>query len=173
MMSTVYSEWRCRHHADWLCEGFQGGRYSTLDLQRDALLGAGVDEEHVYEDRASGRHDHRPGLEACLKALQPGNTFVVWKLDRLGRNLKHLVTTVEALLDLGLRLHDLPPHHAGRRVLVKGAASFFGVPRATLRATGRSQPNSSREAYGEPFDVKTAQQRKSLRSLRGAGNRVL
>ena len=40
-----------------------------LDLQRDALLGAGIDE-----DRASGRHDHRPGLEACLKALQPGNT---------------------------------------------------------------------------------------------------
>ena len=46
---------------------------------------AGVAEERIYEDRASGRKDHRPGLEACLKALQPGNTFVVWKLDRLGR----------------------------------------------------------------------------------------
>ena len=40
-----------------------------LDLQRDALIGAGVKEERIYEDRASGRHDHRPGLEACLKAL--------------------------------------------------------------------------------------------------------
>ena len=253
-----------------------------LDLQRDALLGAGIDEERIYEDRASGRHDHRPGLDACLKALQPGNTFVVWKLDRLGRNLKHLVTTVEelhdrdiglrvlagaeidtttangrlvfgifaalaefereliaertraglaaarargrlggrprkmdvamlrlamhamadrdtlvhdlvkrlgittttlymyvngdgsvkapgqklldaapgrmsqeggipveALLDLRRRLHDLPPRHAGRRVLVKGAASFFGVSRATRRATGRSaqfQPRSLRRA---------------------------
>ena len=62
---------------------------------------AGVDQERIYEDRASGRHDHRPGLEACLKALQPGNTSVVWKLDRLGRNLKPLVTTVEELHDRG------------------------------------------------------------------------
>ena len=77
-----------------------------LDLQRDALVGAGVEEERIYEDRASGRHDHRPELEACLKALQPGNTFVVWKLDRLGRNLKHLVTIVDELQgrSVGLRV---------------------------------------------------------------------
>lgn len=68
-----------------------------LDLQRDALLEAGVAAERIYEDRTSGRKDHRPGLEACLKALQPGNTFVVWKLDRLGRDLKHLVNTVDEL----------------------------------------------------------------------------
>ena len=78
-----------------------------LDLQRDALLDAGVEEERIYEDRASGRHDHRPGLEACLKALQPGNTFVVWKLDRLGRNLKHLVTTVDELHARGVGLRVL------------------------------------------------------------------
>ena len=52
-----------------------------LDLQRDALIDAGVAEERIYEDLASGRKDHRPGLEAGLKALQPGNTFVVWKLN--------------------------------------------------------------------------------------------
>ena len=68
-----------------------------LDLQRDALTGAGVEADRIYEDLASGRKDHRPGLEACLKALQPGNTFVVWKLDRLGRDLKHLVNTVDEL----------------------------------------------------------------------------
>ena len=78
-----------------------------LDLQRDALLDAGVDEERLYEDRASGRMDHRPGLEACLKALQPGNTFVVWKLDRLGRDLKHLVTTVDELRARGVGLRVL------------------------------------------------------------------
>ena len=78
-----------------------------LDLQRDALLDAGVDEERLYEDRASGRRDHRPGLEACLKALQPGNTFVVWKLDRLGRDLKHLVTTVDELRARGVGLRVL------------------------------------------------------------------
>ena len=78
-----------------------------LDLQRDVLLDAGVDEERIYEDRVSGRHDHRPGLEACLKALQPANTFLVWKPDRLGRNLKHLVTTVEELHDRGVGLRVL------------------------------------------------------------------
>ena len=68
-----------------------------LDLQRDALTYAGVEANRIYEDLASGRKDHRPGLEACLKALQPGNTLVVWKLDRLGRDLKHLVNTVDEL----------------------------------------------------------------------------
>ena len=78
-----------------------------LDLQRDALIDAGVAEARIYEDRASGRKDHRPGLESCLKALQPGNTFVVWKLDRLGRDLKHLVSTVEALRERGVGLRVL------------------------------------------------------------------
>ena len=68
-----------------------------LDLQRDALIRAGVEADRIYEDHASGRKDHRPGLEACLKALQPGNTLTVWKLDRLGRDLKHLVVTVDEL----------------------------------------------------------------------------
>lgn len=68
-----------------------------LDLPRDALIGVGVEAERIYEDLASGRKDHRPGLEACLKALQPRNTLVVWKLDRLGRDLKHLVNTLDEL----------------------------------------------------------------------------
>jgi DNA invertase Pin-like site-specific DNA recombinase len=69
----------------------------TLDLQRDALLAAGVAAERLYADRASGRKDDRPGLATCLQALQPGDTLVVWKLDRLGRNLKHLVSVVDHL----------------------------------------------------------------------------
>jgi DNA invertase Pin-like site-specific DNA recombinase len=69
----------------------------TLDLQRDALLAAGVAPERIYDDLASGRKDARPGLTACLKALQPGNTLVVWKLDRLGRDLKHLISVVDEL----------------------------------------------------------------------------
>jgi DNA invertase Pin-like site-specific DNA recombinase len=69
----------------------------TLDLQRDALSAAGVDPCRIYEDLASGRKDDRPGLASCVKALQPGNTLVVWKLDRLGRDLKHLVGLVDTL----------------------------------------------------------------------------
>lgn len=73
-----------------------------LDLQRDALIQAGVFSERIYEDLASGRLDDRPGLTACLKALQPGNTLVVWKLDRLGRSLKHLVNISEELKIKGI-----------------------------------------------------------------------
>jgi len=69
----------------------------TFALQRDALAAAGVDPTRLYEDLASGCQDARPGLTACCKALQPGNTLVVWKLDRLGRDLKHLVGLMEEL----------------------------------------------------------------------------
>jgi DNA invertase Pin-like site-specific DNA recombinase len=72
------------------------------DMQKDALLAAGVEPGRIYEDLASGRFDDRPGLAACLKALQPGNTLVVWKLDRLGRNLRHLVNIVEDLREKGV-----------------------------------------------------------------------
>lgn len=60
-----------------------------LDLQKDALLIAGVEVPMIYEDLASGKKDNRPGLEACLKALRSGDTLVVWKLDRLGRDLRY------------------------------------------------------------------------------------
>jgi DNA invertase Pin-like site-specific DNA recombinase len=56
---------------------------------------------------ASGRCDDRPGLVACLKAIQPGNTLVIWKLDRLGRDLRHLVNTVEDLRTRGIGLKVL------------------------------------------------------------------
>lgn len=69
----------------------------VLDLQTDALIEAGVPEHRIYQDRVSSKTARRLGLNACLKALQPGNTLVVWKLDRLGRDLKHLVNTVDEL----------------------------------------------------------------------------
>lgn len=74
----------------------------VLDLQKDALIQAGIAADRIYEDLASGRFDDRPGLAACLKALQPGNTLVVWKLDRLGRSLKHLVNITEELKAKGV-----------------------------------------------------------------------
>lgn len=86
----------------------------TTDLQRDALLAAGVEPERIYEDLASGRIDARPGLEAALKALREGDTLIVWKLDRLGRSLRHLVNTV----------YDLTQHGIGFRVLTGQGASI-------------------------------------------------
>lgn len=95
----------------------------TLDLQRDALQAVGVAPERLYEDRMSGRHDARPGLEACLKALREGDALCVWKLDRLGRNLRHLVETVD----------DLQRRGVGLRVLTgEGAAIDTASPSGKL-----------------------------------------
>ena len=79
----------------------------SLDLQRDALAPAGVDAVNVYHDLASGVRDGRPGLDSCLRALRKGDVLVVWKLDRLGRNLAHLVNTVQDLSARGVGLRVL------------------------------------------------------------------
>src|SRR4051812_50084156 len=79
----------------------------TLAPQRDALLSAGVEPDRIYQDLASGRHDARPGLSACLKALQPGNTLVLWKLDRLGPDLKPLIMAAADLRGRGPCLEGL------------------------------------------------------------------
>ncbi len=67
------------------------------DLQRDALLKAGVDARNIFEDRASGARDDRTGLGEALEYVNPGDVFVVWKLDRLGRSLTHLINIVNGL----------------------------------------------------------------------------
>ena len=69
----------------------------VLDLQIDTLIKAGVKEENIYSDKASGVKEDRLGLESCLKALREDDILVVWKLDRLGRNLKHLISIVDDL----------------------------------------------------------------------------
>lgn len=74
----------------------------VLDLQKDALIAAGVEADHIYQDMASGAKDDRPGLGSCLKSLRKGDVLVIWKLDRLGRNLKHLITVVEDLTKRGV-----------------------------------------------------------------------
>ena len=81
-------------------------RQST-DLQRDALLAAGVDARHLYEDRASGAKDDRSGLAMALEFVRPGDVLVVWKLDRLGRSLSHLLTIVNALKDKRVAFRSL------------------------------------------------------------------
>ncbi len=90
------------------------GSQSTA-LQRDALIASGVDPEQIYEDRVSGVTTERPGLDSCLKALRghaegqvgAGDILVVWKLDRLGRSLKHLVQLMEDLDKRGIGLRSL------------------------------------------------------------------
>jgi DNA invertase Pin-like site-specific DNA recombinase len=98
----------------------------ALDLQRDALIAAGVAERNLYNDTASGKQDDRPGLDACLKALRNGDTPVVWKLDRLGRNLRRLVNVV----------HDLNARGIGLRVLTGQGAAIDATTAAGKLAFG-------------------------------------
>jgi predicted site-specific integrase-resolvase len=77
-------------------------RVSTEDqdiaLQLDALEEAGCHRQDIFVDKASGAKADRPGLDACLAAINPGDTLIVWRLDRLGRSMPHLVSLVTDLL---------------------------------------------------------------------------
>lgn len=98
-----------------------------LDLQMDALVEAGVAENRIYSDRVAGKTAQRPGLDACLKALQPGNTLVVWKLDRLGRDLKHLVCTVDELRQRNVGFKVLAGAGAEIDTMTANGRLFFAV----------------------------------------------
>jgi DNA invertase Pin-like site-specific DNA recombinase len=76
-----------------------------LDLQVDALRAAGC--YRIFTDTASGARAARPALEQVLDQLRPGDTLVVWRLDRLGRSLRHLVETVAALAERGVGFRSL------------------------------------------------------------------
>lgn len=87
-------------------------RVSTSDqdlrLQIEALLAAGVPEQRIYREKASGaRGTVRPALAAAMKALRKSDTLVVWKLDRLGRSLEELIDTVRRLEAKGANLRIL------------------------------------------------------------------
>ncbi|GAA1681114.1 TniR protein [Citricoccus zhacaiensis] len=99
----------------------------ATDLQRDALLEAGVEPEALYEDKASGKSDDRPHLAACLKALRDGDTLLVWKLDRLGRDLRHLVNIVHDLTERGVGLKVLTGQGAAIDTTTASGKLVFGI----------------------------------------------
>lgn len=99
----------------------------VLDLQKDALVAAGVTPDQIYEDHASGKLDDRPGLEALLKALRPGDTLTVWKLDRLGRDLRNLINTVHELEERGVALKVLTGHGASIDTTTPSGKLVFGI----------------------------------------------
>ncbi len=86
-----------------------------------------LDAAHLYDDHASGRNDDRPGLASCLKALRDGDTLVVWKLDRLGRNLHHLVNTVHDLTARGVGLKVLTGQGAAIDTTTAAGKLVFGI----------------------------------------------
>lgn len=99
----------------------------NTNLQRDALLEAGVDENQIYEDLASGKREDRPELNNCLKALRKNDTLVVWKLDRLGRDLRHLVNTVHDLTTRDVGFKVLTGHGAAIDTTTAAGKLVFGI----------------------------------------------
>ncbi len=99
----------------------------SLDLQHDAMIEAGVSPNKIYQDKASGKRDDRPGLDACLKSLRAGDVLVIWKLDRLGRSLKHLVNTIQDLSDSDIALRVLTGQGAQIDTTTASGRLIFGI----------------------------------------------
>ena len=147
----------------------------VLDLQKDALLAAGIDPGHLYEDQASGKRDDRPGLKNCLKALREGDTLVVWKLDRLGRDLRHLVNTVHELTAQAIGLKVLTGHGAAVDTTTSAGKLVFGIFAALAEfereliaertRAGLASARARGRTGGRPYKMSAAKLRLAMASM--------
>jgi DNA invertase Pin-like site-specific DNA recombinase len=147
----------------------------TTDLQRDALIVAGVDEDHIYEDKASGKLDARPGLDAALKALREGDTLIVWKLDRLGRDLRHLVNTVHELEKRQIGFKVISGHGASIDTTTSAGKLVFGIFAALAEferelisertRAGLAAARARGRSGGAPYKMTTAKLRLAMAAM--------
>ena len=147
----------------------------TTDLQRDALVAGGIDPAHLYEDQASGKREDRPGLAACIKALRPGDTLVVWKLDRLGRDLRHLINTVHDLTGRGIGLKVLTGHGAAIDTTTAAGKLVFGIFAALAEferelisertMAGLASARARGRSGGRPFKMTAAKLRLAMAAM--------
>lgn len=140
-----------------------------LDLQRDALEGAGV--EKVFEEAASGADRARPQLTAVLDYVREGDALVVWRLDRLGRSLSHLLSVVESLTERGVHLKSLTEGidtstATGRMTLsIFGALAEFERELIRERTQAGLEPARARGRKGGRPSVMTAAKTRSAKAL--------
>lgn len=154
----------------------------TMDLQRDALLAAGIGADSLYEDRASGKKDDRPQLAACLKALRRGDTLMVWKLDRLGRDLRHLVNVVHDLTERGIGLKVLTGQGAAIDTTTASGKLVFGIFAALAEferelisertLAGLASARARGRNGGRPYKMTSAKLRLAMASMGKPGTKV-
>lgn len=157
------------------------GSQST-DLQRDALIAAGVEVDHIYEDKASGKLDARPGLDAALKALRESDTLVVWKLDRLGRDLRHLVNTVHTMANRGVGFKVLSGHGASIDTTTPAGKLVFGIFAALAEferelisertRAGLASARARGRTGGAPYKMTAAKLRLAMAAMGQPGTKV-
>ncbi|HIE7491032.1 TPA: recombinase family protein [Salmonella enterica] len=169
-------------------------RVSTNDqnteLQRNALECAGC--ELIFEDKISGTKSARPGLKKLLRTLSEGDTLVVWKLDRLGRSMKHLITLIEELREKGVNFRSLTDsidtstpmgrfffHVMGalaemeRELIVERTLAGLAAARAQGRIGGR-RPKLTKEQHEQIARlIKNGHDRKQLAIIYGIGTSTI
>jgi len=118
----------------------------SLDLQIDALTAAGCDK--VFSDIASGAKSERVGFERALDVCRAGDTLVVWKLDRMGRSLSHLIATITALEDNGIAFRSLTEQidtaTAGGKLIFHVFGALAEFERALIRERVQSGLKAAR-----------------------------
>jgi DNA invertase Pin-like site-specific DNA recombinase len=141
----------------------------NLELQLDALRKAGC--ERVFEDRASGAKSERPGLAKAREMLRPGDTLVVWRLDRLGRSLKHLIEAVTELDEAGVGFLSLTENidtttNGGRLVFhIFGALAEFErglIRERTLAGLAAARARGRKGGRPKKMDAKKLSQARAL-----------
>lgn len=158
------------------------GSQST-DMQRDALLAAGVRPGQLYEDKASGKKDDRPQLAACLKVLRDNeDTLVVWKLDRHGRDLRHFVNIVHDLTERGIGLKVLTGQGAAIDTTTASGKLVFGIFAALAEferelisertLAGLAAARDRGRIGGRPYKMTPAKLRLALASMGKRGIKV-
>jgi DNA invertase Pin-like site-specific DNA recombinase len=144
----------------------------NLGLQRDALNNAGC--ERIYEEKESGGKTDRPELSRLMEVLRSGDTLVVWRLDRLGRSLKHLIETVEQLEAMGVGFQSvteaIDTTTSGGKLVFRIFAALAEFERTLIRERTRAGLKSarSRGRQGGRPKVLSAEEQRMAQALRDA-----
>jgi DNA invertase Pin-like site-specific DNA recombinase len=147
----------------------------TLDQQNEALAAAGVAK--TFSDVMSGARDDRPGLADLLAYVRDGDTVVVWKLDRLGRNMLHVLQTVKDLTDRGVTLvstsDGIDSSTAAGRMMIGVLGSLAEYERELIKERTALKRESSRAngtRFGRPRKVRDAEHIATARRMKADGH---
>ncbi|MGZ3382689.1 MAG: recombinase family protein [Isosphaeraceae bacterium] len=146
----------------------------TLDQQNAALEAAGVTK--TFSDTMSGARDDRPGLTALLDYVRPGDTVVVWKLDRLGRNMIHILQTVKEMTDQGITLvsttDGIDSSTAAGRMMIGVLGSLAEYERELTKertALKREAARKNGARFGRPRKINDAKHIATAKRMKAHG----